>query len=45
MYVCVYVCMCVCAYVRSFVEVCTVVHLECMITGVKADATQMFDLS
>ena len=43
MCVCVYVC--VCAYIRSFVEVCTVVHLECMIAGVKADATQMFDLS
>ena len=30
--VCVYVC--VCADVRLFVEVCTVVHSKCMLTGV-----------
>ena len=47
MYVCVYVCVCVCVRVClfEFVGVCAVVHSVCMLTGVKANATQMFDLS
>ena len=45
--VCVHVCVCACmrVYLLVFVGVCAVVHSECMLTGVKANKTQMFDLS
>ena len=43
--VCMRVCVCVRVYLFAFVGMCAVVHSVCMLTGVKANATQMFDLS